>query len=113
MNETLKITLKIINYMIVSIVLILAFFLVGIKIFGFQIYSVLSGSMEPNYHVGSLVYIKKVEQKELKKGDTITFYLSENTIATHRIKEVVNEDNKIYYRTKGDANEIDDAKLTP
>lgn len=113
MNETLKTTLKIINYMIVSIVLILAFLMVGIKIFGFKIYAVLSGSMEPNYHVGSLVYIKETEQKELKKGDTITFYLSENTIATHRIKEVVKEDNKIYYRTKGDANEIDDAKLTP
>jgi signal peptidase len=64
LNETLKTTLKIINYMIVSIVLILAFLMVGIKIFGFQIYTVLSGSMEPNYHVGSLVYIKETEQKE-------------------------------------------------
>lgn len=112
MNKALKITLKITNYMIVLVVLALAFFLVGIKIFGFQIYTVLSGSMEPNYHVGSLVYIKEAKQEELKKGDTITFYLSENTIATHRIKEVVEEDGKVLYRTKGDANEIDDAKLT-
>lgn len=112
MNKKKKLILKTISSIIVIIIALLAFLLVGIKIFGFQIYTVLSGSMEPNYHVGSLVYTKKVEQKELKKDDVITFYLSGNTIATHRIEEIVKEDGEIYYRTKGDANETSDAKLT-
>lgn len=113
MNKALKVTLKVLNYIIVISVLILAFLLVGIKILGFDIYTVLSGSMEPNYHVGALIYVKEQPCEDLKKGDTITFYLSENTISTHRIKEVIQEDGKTYYRTKGDANEMEDAKLTP
>ena len=113
MNKALKISLKILNYIIVISVLILAFLLVGIKIFGFKIYTILSGSMEPNYHVGALVYVKETPQEELKEKDTISFYISDNTIATHRIIEVVEDEGKTYYRTQGDANEMEDASLTP
>lgn len=115
MNKNIKILLKAINYIIVSMVILLAFLLVGIRFFGFELYTVLSGSMEPNYHIGSLVYVKEVDQKELKKGDVITFYLTENTIVTHRIIEVIEDEKtkEINYRTKGDANEIADGKLTP
>lgn len=115
MSHTLKTILKISNYVIVSIVIVLAFLLVGIRMFGFEIYTVLSGSMEPTYHVGSLVYVKDVGLQELKKGDAITFYLTENTIATHRIIEIIKDEktSEVKYRTKGDANEIEDGKLTP
>lgn len=112
MNSKTKLILKIISTAIVTIVAVLAFFLVGIRIFGFEIYTVLSGSMEPTYHVGSLVYVKETESQDLKVDDTITFKLTEETIATHRIIEIVEEENSIYYRTKGDANEIEDEKLT-
>lgn len=112
MKSKTKTVFKIISTTIVTMAVILAFLLVGVRIFGFEIYTVLSGSMEPTYHVGSLVYVKKTDSDELKVGDTITFKLTENTIATHRIKEIIKEENTIYYRTKGDANEIEDKKLT-
>ena len=67
--------------------------------------------MEPTYHVGSLIYVKEVNYKELEAGDAITFMLNENTVATHRIMEIlVDEEDPetIRYITKGDANDAPD-----
>ena len=112
MNKRTKLILKATSMLIVTIFAVLAFLLVGIKLFKFQIYTVLSGSMEPNYHVGSVIYVKTINHKELKKGDVITFKLEGDTNATHRIIEIVKEnDNSIKFRTKGDANESADSKL--
>jgi len=114
MNKSVKFTLKIISNLIVIIAIILAMLLVGLKFFGFQIYTVVSGSMEPTYHVGSLIYVREVDTNTLKVKDPITFKLGDNTIATHRIVEIVpdEENPKEYkFRTKGDANEDIDANL--
>ena len=62
---------------------------------------VLTGSMEPTYDVGSVIYYKKVPKEEIKQGDVITFTLKDNTFVTHRVNKV--EDNDMY-ETKGDAN---------
>lgn len=114
MSKPLKITLKVISNLIVTIAIIIAVLLVGLKFLGFQIYTVVSGSMEPTYHVGSLIYVKKVDPNTLKVKDPITFKLGDNTIATHRIVEIVpaeQDSTKYSFRTKGDANEDADAKL--
>ena len=47
------------------------------KAMGYQLYTVVSGSMEPAIPVGSLVYIKYVEPKEIIEGDVIAFYGSD------------------------------------
>jgi len=44
-----------ITTLLVILVMILALLLVGARFIGFQVFTVLSGSMEPNYHVGSLI----------------------------------------------------------
>lgn len=114
MNKSVKFTLKIISNIIVIVAIILAMLLVGLKFLGFQIYTVISGSMEPTYHVGSLIYVREVDTSTLKVKDLITFKLGDNTIATHRIVEIVpnEQDNTKYsFRTKGDANEDVDANL--
>lgn len=114
MNKSVKFTLKIISNFIVIIAIILAMLLVGLKFFGFQIYTVVSGSMEPTYHVGSLIYVREVDTNTLKVKDPITFKLGDNTIATHRIVEIVPDEQdstKYSFRTKGDANEDVDANL--
>ena len=95
----------------VGFVLLLSILLVVFRLFGYEIYTVMSGSMEPNYHVGSLIYVKPVDIDELEENDVITFVADENnTIVTHRIVEVVNADNGKHFRTKGDANDVPDAK---
>lgn len=67
--------------------------------------------MEPNYHVGSIIYVKDVDPADLQVGDAISFMISENTVATHRIIEVipdVNDPKVNRFRTKGDNNDIAD-----
>ena len=96
------------------IAILLAVALVGVRLFGFQVFSVLSGSMEPEYHVGSLIYVKEVDYHELKSGDVITFMLSEDLVATHRIVDVYPDQDDptvLRYQTKGDANEAPDGTL--
>lgn len=96
---------------LVSLVVIAAVLLVGVRLIGLQTYTVLSGSMEPKYHVGSLIYVKKVDSKTLQPGDDITFMLNEDTVATHQIIEVIPDEEEpevIRFRTKGIANEQPD-----
>lgn len=110
-HKTVKTIWNVFTNIIVLIAVLLAIALVGIRLLGFQVFTVLSGSMEPTYHVGSLLYVKEVNDKELKPGDVITFMMDENTVATHRIVEVIadEKDPKIlHYRTKGDANSTAD-----
>ena len=99
---------------LVGLVLILAVLLAGVRLVGLQPLTVLSGSMEPTYHVGSLIYVKEVDYKKLEAGDVITFMMDEDTLATHRIVEVVPDDEDpdvLRYRTKGDANDAEDGAL--
>ncbi|MBQ6934160.1 MAG: signal peptidase I [Clostridia bacterium] len=99
---------------LVGIVVVIAILLVGVRLIGLNVYTVLSGSMEPTYHTGSLIYVKKVDYTKLKTDDVITFMLDEDTIATHRIVEVVPDENDstvLRYRTKGDANDAVDGSL--
>lgn len=99
---------------LVAIVVILAILLVGARIIGLQVFTVLSGSMEPTYHVGSLIYVKDVDPFELEIGDVITFMLDEDTVATHRIVEVIPDETDstvVRFKTKGDANEAEDGSL--
>lgn len=76
------------------------------RVLGLKPLAVLSGSMEPTYHVGSLVYISKVSPEDVKVGDPITFNIGEDTIVTHRVIEV-DQDNQCF-KTKGDANNTED-----
>lgn len=107
MNKTFKLIWNIITGVIVGIVVLLAVALAGVRIIGLKPYTVLSPSMEPAYHVGSLIYVKNVDPFDLKVGDPITFMLDEDTIATHRIVEVLPDENDptvLRFFTKGDAN---------
>lgn len=99
---------------LVAIVVVLAVLLVGARLVGFQVFTVLSGSMEPTYHTGSLIYVKDVDYTEIEAGQVITFMLDEDTVATHRVVEVVPDETDatvLRYRTKGDANDAEDGSL--
>lgn len=91
---------------IVAVVVVFAVLLVGVRIFGIQVFSVISGSMEPEYPVGSLIYVKDVEPSEIKVGDVITYVLPSEIPSTHRVIRI-DAANQHFY-TKGDANEIED-----
>lgn len=113
MNKTVKKIWNIIAGIIVGLAVLLAVALAGVRLVGIKPYTVLSPSMEPAYHVGSLVYVKKVDVFDLEVGDPITFMLDEDTVATHRIVEILPDENDptvLRFFTKGDANESVDGK---
>ena len=111
MVKTIKKIWNAVTTVLVALVVVLALLLVGARLVGLKVYTVLSGSMEPAYHVGSVIYVKSVDYKTLQPGDVITFMLDEDTVATHRITEVLvdeNDPNTYRYFTKGDANAAPD-----
>lgn len=60
----------------------------GVRLIGLHPYVITSGSMIPEYDVGSIVYVQKVEPDNLKVGDDISFYLDDDVVATHRIRQI-------------------------
>lgn len=107
----MKKVLNVITSVFVGMVVVLVLALVGVRLLGIQTYVVLSGSMEPTYPTGSLLYVKHIDTNELKVGDPITFMVDEDTVATHRIIEIIpdDEDSSILrFRTQGDANNSPD-----
>ena len=114
MSKTILRIWNTITTILVVLVVIMAILLVGVRLVGFQVYTVLSGSMEPTYHTGSLIYVKKVDYHDIQAGDPITFMLDEDTVATHRVVRVVPDEDDptvIRFATKGDANENEDGRL--
>ena len=102
---------NLVSGLLVAAAVLLAVALVGVRLVGLKPFVVLSGSMEPTYHVGSLIYVKSVDYKELEVGDPITFMISENTVVTHRIIEVLPDEEDpeiIRFFTQGDANDVPD-----
>ena len=83
------------------------------RLFGYDAYSVVSGSMEPAIPTGSLVYVQEAAPEDMKKDDVIAFYGAKdsNAIITHRVVE-----NKVVmgeFITKGDANRTEDMNPVP
>lgn len=76
-------------------------------LFGFHPVVVLSGSMEPTYHVGGVIYYKSVPFSEIEVGDPITFKMgNDGTMATHRV--IKKDEIQQQFNTRGDANPSDD-----
>ena len=114
MSSSLKKIWNTLSTILVALVVILALLLVGARVVGLQVFTVLSGSMEPTYHTGALIYVKKVNPYTITEGQPITFMLDENTIATHRVVGIVPDEEDptvIRFRTKGDANDAEDGSL--
>ena len=97
---------------LITLVVLLAVILVGARLFGLQVYSVMSGSMVPKVPVGSLIYVQEVDYTTLKPREIITFRLNDKTICTHRIVRV-NQEDGYSFSTKGDANDDEDGEPVP
>ncbi|RJX27992.1 MAG: signal peptidase I [Dethiobacter sp.] len=99
----------------------LVFFLVQSKIAGnppgvagYQMLIVISGSMNPTFDTGSVVFVRPMDPKNLAAGDIITFKGSggSDKLTTHRIVDVHTEDG-LGFTTRGDANNVNDPNIVP
>lgn len=103
---------NIFTVILIIAVFVLAMLLVGTRLFGLTPYTVLSGSMEPKYHVGSLIYVIDVDPAELQVGDPLTFTHSGNTV-THEIVEIIDAESPRdrLFVTQGLTNNITDGQI--
>lgn len=109
MTKTLKKIWSIVSNILVLLVVLSAIFLMGSRLLGYQCYTVISGSMQPKYMVGDLLYVKDVDVNTIEVGDDITFILNEDlVVATHQVVRIDAE--KQHFYTKGLANEIEDSE---
>ena len=107
-NQKLNKIWSIASTAVVILAVIVAVLLMGLRLFGYQVFNVVSGSMEPTYSVGDLIYVKEVDPELIQVGDPITFVLNEDlVVATHRVIEIDGETRRSY--TNGDANDTADA----
>ena len=108
MSKQVKKIWDTVTTVLVVLVVIFAIFLMGSRMVGLQVFNVISGSMEPTYSVGDLIYVKTVDPDSVRVGDPITFVLNEDlVVATHRVVDIDAENR--HFTTKGDANKTEDA----
>ena len=77
------------------------------EIFGIKMFNIISDSMKPEINVDDLIIVKRVDEKELKVEDVVTYKKGEDII-THRISDIKNIYNTRIYLTKGDNNDVTD-----
>lgn len=74
---------------------------------GFRLFTVLSGSMEPVLHTGSVIFVKSAENYNI--GDIVTRTTSDPKVTiTHRIISATETDGQKIFEAKGDANNSQD-----
>lgn len=102
---------KLCNVLMTTIICIFVFIAGALllpRLFNYQVFGVLSGSMEPAFPVGSVVYVKSTQPDSVQIGDAITFRIEnlDSVVATHRVVDINYEMRT--FTTKGDANEVVD-----
>lgn len=95
---------SIVGYALIWTVILACLPFVLPRLFGYEVYAIVSGSMEPAVLTGSAVYVEHVWPEQVTEGDIITFYGGGNgdLVTTHRVME--NRREKREFLTKGDAN---------
>src|SRR5690625_2230691 len=82
------------------------------QVFGYQLKTVLSGSMEQEVKTRSIIAVKPGgDMTRFKEGDVITFMDDANRLITHRVIDVIHSGDHVLYETKGDNNNAADRNL--
>ena len=83
---------------------------------GYSPMIVLTDSMLPEISSGDLIIAEKIDPKDVKVGDVISFFDpagNGSSVVTHRVIEIVEENGETKWRTRGDNNNTEDKKLVP
>mmetsp|Transcript_14986 Transcript_14986/g.21790 ORF Transcript_14986/g.21790 Transcript_14986/m.21790 type:complete len:183 (+) Transcript_14986:2-550(+) len=75
---------------------------------------VLSGSMEPAFYRGDILFLELHPNPPISSGDVVVYKLGDRDIPiVHRIMDVHEEKDTVYMLTKGDNNRVNDRGLYP
>src|SRR5919199_1464851 len=84
------------------------------SVMGFESFVVYSGSMEPAIHTGDVAVVGPVKATDLKVGDIVPYRApaDPDVVITHRIMDIgTDEQGRLVFQTKGDANNVQDQVL--
>ena len=77
---------------------------------------VLTDSMYPDIQSGDLIICKTADTEDIEIGDVISFYDPDSkgsAVVTHTVIDIINEDGKISFKTKGINNNTEDRLPVP
>lgn len=77
---------------------------------------VLTDSMYPEIKSGDLIICHTVDAEAVREKDVIAFFDpagNGTSVVTHRVVEVITEGGKLFFKTKGDNNNVEDKTLVP
>lgn len=78
----------------------------------YRVFRVVTGSMEPTMSVGSLLVTKETDIADIRVDDIVCFQSYDakiyGSVVTHRVVDVLQDDQGILLQTKGDANLVAD-----
>lgn len=86
------------------------------KLGGATAYTVLTGSMRPEFPPGSLIVVRPADMEEIRIGDVVTYQLTsgEPEVVTHRVVSVSSTlSGETQFTLRGDANNTDDDPVRP
>jgi signal peptidase len=116
MKQKLTLVLNILLFILFVTVAIIAFSMIrgvrqgrDVDLFGYKLYHVLTGSMEPELSAGDIIISRKyTDGMEIKIDDTVTFVGAGNMLITHKVVGI-NESGTL--TTQGTANPAPDAPI--
>ena len=108
----IKIIVWIFILCILAVVLIQRIFDNKVSIGNYRMFTVVTGSMKPEYDIYDVIIVKNTDLKDIKVGDDVTYEGAEGSvkdkIVTHRVIDIDKENNEYVFTTKGTANDIAD-----
>ena len=96
---------RVFGKVLVALVLLIAIPSALPRFMGYEVYNIVSGSMEPGIPVGSAAYVKYVNPIDVEEGQVIAF-LSRDSVILHRV--MLHDRTQQTLITKGDANMAED-----
>lgn len=98
---------------IVTFILLFTLICFMLGLFNYESIAILSNSMMPYFDRGDVVIFKKMKDSELRNipENSIIIYSIEGQNVAHRVIDKIEKNNVVFYRTKGDNNNLADRKL--
>lgn len=77
-------------------------------VLGYRTFVIVTSSMKPSLEIGDVILVKEMSANKIKIGDIITYQGMESDfkdkIVTHKVKNIIEEDSKKIFYTKGITN---------
>ncbi|MFA5450737.1 MAG: signal peptidase I [Dehalococcoidales bacterium] len=95
------------GWILTSVFAVLAIWF-SVGLLPFQPALIASGSMQPTFNTGDVVIVAKMPAEKIDNGDIIIYRVSEKMDIVHRVVNIEKQGSKLYFTTRGDANEAED-----